>query len=63
MEYLKAFYDPIKQWADGAAFATLVATFFKWVPEISGAVGLIWLGYRIYEAHLNTKLLKKQLEK
>jgi|GEM_PF-4849076 len=44
--------EPAKQAADYVSVATLVATLFHWVPQISALLVLIWTLLRIYESWL-----------
>lgn len=46
MKYLS---EPTKEWFDWSAFSTIIAAFFKVIPELSGLVGLVWLCIRVWE--------------
>lgn len=55
--------EPLKTFLDWFATGVTLAAFLSWLPHIAAGLGVIWGLYRIYEIHLNVKLLKKQLAK
>lgn len=55
--------DNMKTIFDWVATGVTFAAFVSWLPHIAAGLGVVWGFYRIYETHLNVKLLKKQLSK
>ena len=41
--------EPVKQALDGVSFVGALAAFFKYIPDISAVVALIWLLIRVWE--------------
>jgi hypothetical protein len=54
--------DTLKTFCDWLATTITLATLLSWLPHMAAALGVVWGCYRIYESHLNVKLLKKQLK-
>lgn len=44
--------------ADAFSIATIVATFFNWLPHIAALLSVIWMLIRIYETPTVQRLLK-----
>lgn len=48
-EYLiQVLHDTSTNRMDGVAGALTIASLFKWLPEISAGLSIVWLGLRIF---------------
>lgn len=54
--------ESLKQLCDGASVTTVVATVAGWLPDIAALLTIVWTGFRIHEAYLNSKIAKQKLK-
>lgn len=52
-----------KHVVDGLSIATTFAAIMTWVPHMAAFLSLIWAGFRVYNAYLDMKIKKKELNK
>lgn len=54
--------EHLKHVLDWAAGLITVASLMTWLPAVAAVLSVAWGCYRLYETHLNVKLLKLQLK-
>jgi hypothetical protein len=54
--------ETMKTVFDWSAAGMLVASIVELLPAIAAGMAVVWWGYRIYESHLQVRILKKQLK-
>ena len=54
--------DYFKELGDFASIGTLLAVLLQWLPVMASVLTIVWLGYRVLEAH-NTFMISRSKRK